>query len=64
MPDIPTYRPLFDYTGVYGGPASRDELIRALKEALAILENTVRDAQVTCSPMRIELTHPGTRREE
>jgi|GEM_PF-2989359 hypothetical protein len=46
---------LIDYTGTYGGPASRDEIIRALKEALALVENTPPDAELACAGLRIEV---------
>lgn len=51
---------LLDYPGTYGGPASRDEIRRALKEALALVENTAASAQLTCTGLRIELLDAGT----
>lgn len=54
------FRTLVDFPGTYGGPASRDEVLRALKEALALVENTNRDARLSCAGLRIEVTDPGT----
>jgi len=51
---------LVDYPGTYGGPASRDEILRVLKEALALVGYTARDAQLTCAGLRIEVINPGT----
>jgi len=51
---------LMDYTGTYGGPASRAEVLRALKEALALVEYTAADAELTCNGIRIEVLDPGT----
>jgi hypothetical protein len=51
---------LIDYPGTYGGTASRDELLRLLKEALALVENTSSDAQLMCSGVRIEVLDHGS----
>lgn len=53
---------LIEYVGTYGGPASRDEVLRALKEAVALVENTPRDAGLACAGLRIEVVQPGTPR--
>jgi hypothetical protein len=53
---------LIEYVGTYGGPASRDEVLRALKEAVALVENTARDAELSCAGLRIEVVDPGTPR--
>ena len=55
---------LIEYPGTYGGPSSRDEILRTLKEALALVDNTARDAQLSCSGIRVEVLDPGTQREE
>jgi hypothetical protein len=57
---MPTPRVLLEFAGSYGGPASRDEVVRALKEALALVENTARDAELACSGWRIEVLDPGS----
>lgn len=44
---------IFSYEGVYGGRNSRDEIIRALKEALALIENAPQD-EFVCTAFRIE----------
>ena len=46
-------RTIFDFDGAYGGRQSRDVVLRALREALAILENTRTD-HVLCPPFRIQ----------
>lgn len=51
---------LIDHPGTYGGPRSRDEVVRLLKEALALVENTPPDARLECAGLHIEVTHPGT----
>jgi predicted RNase H-like HicB family nuclease len=51
---------LIDFPGVYGGAASRDEVLRQLKEALALVENTARDAELSCAGLRIDVLDPGT----
>ena len=50
---------LIDYQGTYGGPASRDEVLRVLREALALVEATPRDAVITCAGLRIESSEPA-----
>ncbi len=57
-------RLLMDYTGSYGGRASRGEILRMLKEALALVEGTARDAQLACGGIRIEVLDPGTPDDE
>ena len=52
---MPKHLTLIDYAGTYGGPASRDEIIRALKEALALIEETPRDADLACPGLRVDL---------
>jgi hypothetical protein len=44
---------LFSYEGTYGGRGSRDEIIRALKEALVIIEDAPQD-EFVCTAFRIE----------
>ncbi len=44
---------IFHYEGTYGGPSSRDEIVRALKEALAILEDAPHP-EFVCTGFRIE----------
>ncbi len=44
---------IFEFEGAYGGRQSRDQVIRALREALAILEIT-RARDVLCPPFRIQ----------
>ena len=44
---------LFSYEGVYGGRSSRDEIIRALKEALAIIEDAPHN-EFVCTGFRVE----------
>lgn len=46
---------IFEFDGAYGGRQSRDLVIRALREALAILEIT-RTQNVLCPPFRIQAT--------
>lgn len=57
-------RLLFDYTGTYGGPASRAEILRMLKESLALVEQTAADAELLCGGLRVEILNPGTIRDE
>lgn len=45
---------LIDYPGTYGGRASRDEVLRVLKEALALVENCAAEAELVCAGLRIE----------
>ena len=51
---------LVDHPGTYGGPRSRDEIIRLLKDALALVEYTAGDARLECAGLHIEVTDPGT----
>ncbi len=51
---------LIDVPGTYGGRNSRDEILRGLKEALALVENSATDAQLASSGFRIEVMDPGT----
>ena len=44
---------IFSYEGTYGGRNSRDEIIRALKEALAIIEDAPQQ-EFVCTAFRIE----------
>jgi len=46
---------LHEFAGTYGGPAARDEILRALKEALALVEYTAGDAELACPGWRIEI---------
>lgn len=46
---------IFEFDGAYGGRQSRDTVIRALREALAIMEFT-RTNNVLCPPFRIQAT--------
>lgn len=57
-------RTLLDHPGIYGAAGSRAELLRALKEALALVEATAGDARLACAGLRIELVDPGTPRRE
>lgn len=55
---------LIDHSGIYGGPASRAEILRMLKEALALVEQTASDAELSCAGLRILLLDPGTVEDE
>lgn len=55
-------RNLLDVQGIYGGPTSRDQILRLLKEALALVDATPRDAELACAGLRIEVVRPGTPR--
>ncbi|MFQ5858418.1 MAG: hypothetical protein ACE5LU_22685 [Anaerolineae bacterium] len=44
---------IFNYEGTYGGRNSGDEIIRALKEALAIIEDAPH-TEFVCTGFRIE----------
>lgn len=44
---------IFNYEGIYGGKNSRDEIIRALKEALALIEDAPQE-EFMCTGFRIE----------
>ena len=59
-------RNLLDYAGTYGGRASRDEILRALKEALALalVEHTAKDAELACAGLRIDLLVEGSARDD
>ncbi len=48
-------RTLVDYRGTYGDRSSREEILRALKEALALVEQTSREARLSCAGLRIEV---------
>jgi predicted RNase H-like HicB family nuclease len=45
---------LVDFEGAYGSRSSRDDVLRMLKEALALVENTPQSTPVMCSALRIE----------
>lgn len=45
---------IIEFEGIYGGPQSRDVVLRVLKEALALVENIETTAEITCSAFRIE----------
>jgi len=51
---------LVEYEGTYGGPNGREEILRVLKEALALVQYTAPDASLACSGLRIEVLDPGT----
>ena len=51
---------LIDVHGTYGGRNSRDEIMRGLKEAVALVENSAADAQLASSGFVIEVMDPGT----
>jgi hypothetical protein len=53
-------RTLVDAQGIYGGTTSRDQILRLLKEALALVDATPRDAELACAGLRIEIVRPGT----
>ena len=55
MEQSPALRTIFEFEGTYGGRQSRDQVIRAFREALAILENT-RTRDVLCPPFRVQAT--------
>lgn len=44
---------VFSYEGAYGGRNSREEIVRALKEALVIIEDAPHD-EFVCTSFRIE----------
>jgi hypothetical protein len=54
MPDKTRHCLLFEFAGSYGGYRSHSELVRALREALALIECQPPDAQLLCPPFRIE----------
>lgn len=47
--------PLIEFEGVYGGDQSREIVLRILKEALALVENSDQQASLICSGFRIEI---------
>jgi hypothetical protein len=46
---------IIEFHGVYGGEQSRDVVLRVLKEALALVENTNPYNELICSNFRIEI---------
>jgi hypothetical protein len=52
-------RALIEFEGIYGGAQSREVVLRVLKEALALVENTEPYAELLCSGFRIEEETPG-----
>lgn len=52
-------RLLIDFPGIWGGPSSRDDILRVLKESIALVEYTAPDAQLACAGLRIEIMDPG-----
>lgn len=46
-------RLILEFDGVYGGPQSRDRVIRTMRDAIALLENT-HTQDIFCTPFRIE----------
>jgi hypothetical protein len=61
---VPHPQTIIELPGTYGGRTSRDVILRGLKEALALVENTPPDAELTCSGLRIEVVAAGTPRKE
>lgn len=59
MATIEDGRLLIDFHGTWGGPSSRDDILRVLKESIALVEYTAADAQLTCAGLRIEILDPG-----
>ena len=55
MEQSPPLQTIFEFEGAYGGRQSRDQVIRAFRDALAILENT-RAQHVLCPPFRVQAT--------
>lgn len=49
---------LIDFQGVYGGRRSREELLRVVKEAMALVENVAPERQILCSGFRVEAQRP------
>lgn len=47
---------LIEFEGIYGGTQSRDIVLRLLKEAIALVENTESGSEIICSGFRIEVT--------
>lgn len=53
---------LVEYHGTYGGRRSREEVLRILKEALALVENVEAPDEIICSGFRIEaIRNAGSR---
>ncbi|MDQ4078800.1 MAG: hypothetical protein M3220_21480 [Chloroflexota bacterium] len=50
---------IIEFEGIYGGPQSREVVLRVLKEALALVENTEPYAEIICSGFRIEEEEPA-----
>ena len=46
--------PIIEFEGIYGGAQSCEVVLRLLKEALALVENTEQNAELICSGFRIE----------
>ncbi|MGH2541627.1 MAG: hypothetical protein ACRDIB_02440 [Ardenticatenaceae bacterium] len=49
---------IIEFEGVYGGSQSREIVLRVLKEALALVENTEAEARLICSGFHIEEERP------
>lgn len=49
---------IIEFEGIYGGPRSREVVLRTLKEALALVENADPSAELICSGFRIEQSSP------
>lgn len=56
---MPVKETLLEYQGTYGGPSAREEILRVLKEGLALVESTSADTGIACSGFRIEVLEPG-----
>jgi hypothetical protein len=54
-------RVLIEVAGTYGGRAARDEILRSLKEALALVENVAAEAELASSGFRIEVLREPAR---
>ncbi len=55
---------IIDFDGVYGGSQSRDIVLRILKEALMMVENTPSHAELICSGFRIEANYEEEEEED
>jgi len=55
---------IIEFDGVYGGTQSRDIVLRILKEALALVENTPSHAELICSGFRIAASYEEEEEEE
>lgn len=55
---------IIEFDGVYSGPQSRDIVLRILKEALALVENTPSQAELMCSGFHIEASYEEEQEEE